>query len=224
MLRQSRFTVVELLCVVSVITIISSLILPAVVKARSVARIASCKNNLYSIGLYANYYASDNNNLSMPADFGNTNDGYLHHWINYLLSQTPNPDFVRCPEMSDDETFDPAGHDPTTGNIYKEASYIMNIIPESGWLKNSPEESINLNEVTKASNTIYITDAIKYLNGNHIGVNRYSRTDHGELLIPPTGDVRRVGNHHKNGFNILWGDGHISHTQNSSQLQWNITQ
>ena len=224
MIKPRCFTLVEFLCVVAIITIISSLILPSVVKARSVAHASVCRNNLRSIGQFNLSYSHDNNGFSMPADFGNTNDGQLHHWANQLMAQSPSPDLLLCPEMSSEDTFDPAGHDPATGDIYREASYIMNIIPGSGWLGASPEEAIKLNDVTQPANTIFITDVIKQLSNSHIGINAFSRTDHGELMIPPIGDVRRVGNHHEGGFNILWGDGHVSQQYQSDPIQWEINQ
>ena len=229
------FTLLELLTVITLIAIISSLILPSFSDIRQKALTASCKNKLKNIGLAHTIYINDHNGLSIPADFGDTNDGHLKHWANYIIYSGLSPEPLTCPALSEDENFDPAGHNPQTGNIHTEASYIMNIIPEDewnsapfeidglGWCYDS-ETPVNINEVTKPSNTIFISDVIAELSNSHIGVNSFSRTDWGELLTPPVGDVRRIGIHHSTGFNSLFGDGSVHSMLRSSPEQWNTKQ
>ena len=48
---KSGFTLVELLVVISIITLLAALLVPAIGAARNSARKASCQNNLRQLGL-----------------------------------------------------------------------------------------------------------------------------------------------------------------------------
>jgi prepilin-type processing-associated H-X9-DG protein len=62
----TRFTIVELLVVISIITILASLLLPALQNARNTALRTSCLSNLKQLGTAMVFYVSDYNDYLAP--------------------------------------------------------------------------------------------------------------------------------------------------------------
>lgn len=82
-MKRRAFTLVELLVVVAVIGILSSLTLPALQRARRASYAAVCLNNLRQLGAAAQLYWSDHENNPFPYKIGATNNGdtYWFGWI-----------------------------------------------------------------------------------------------------------------------------------------------
>lgn len=60
-LREDRFSLVELLVVIAVISLLSALLLPALGRARAMAKQIACANNFKQIGVKFMMYVDDNN-------------------------------------------------------------------------------------------------------------------------------------------------------------------
>ena len=65
----SRFTLIELLVVIAIISILASMLLPALSMAREQAKRATCLNNLKQIGASIDFYTGDFNDWYPLATF-----------------------------------------------------------------------------------------------------------------------------------------------------------
>ncbi|MDD7985057.1 type II secretion system protein [Lentisphaera marina] len=96
---MKKFTLIEILVVVAIIGILSSLLLPSLSSARDKSRASVCKNNLKQIGLGAYLYADDNNGNLIVSRPGGGHDGW---WANVMYTDGYLPiakDAMTCPSM-----------------------------------------------------------------------------------------------------------------------------
>lgn len=109
MLRAFGFTLVELLVVISIITVLISILLPSLAKARASAEAVSCASQLRQIGMAMSMYRNDNNDWLVPFARGWTGswaDGpagggnYVPRWFNYLQPYTKSYAVFNCTTMS----------------------------------------------------------------------------------------------------------------------------
>jgi prepilin-type N-terminal cleavage/methylation domain-containing protein len=97
--RPPGFTLVELLVVIAIISILASMLLPALGRAQETSRRIYCVNNLHQLGLSAIYYTEDFED-DYPARQGGyvgPSGQYVGRWPQKLLSYYVNLKVLRCP-------------------------------------------------------------------------------------------------------------------------------
>jgi prepilin-type N-terminal cleavage/methylation domain-containing protein/prepilin-type processing-associated H-X9-DG protein len=97
-----RFTLIELLVVVAIISVLASLLLPLLGKARLTARASQCTNNLRQVGSMTAMYYGDFplETCFLGYDSSFANPGYVYRYLDYGAKVTPYYDsnnVLSCP-------------------------------------------------------------------------------------------------------------------------------
>ncbi len=117
--RMKQFTLIELLVVISVIAILAALLLPALNRAKDMARDVGCRSNLKQIGTAINMYASDSRDW-FPSVLGmdsTTSRGFcwdfqISGYLNYRklgISSGTGPAVFHCPQGTPGDGMKPEG-------------------------------------------------------------------------------------------------------------------
>ena len=78
--REKAFTLTELLVVISVISLLMAILMPALAAARSRGRALACKSNLRQLLLAGLGYATENDGAYVPAASDMWDNAGLHRW------------------------------------------------------------------------------------------------------------------------------------------------
>ncbi len=84
------FTLVELLVVMAIISILASMLLPALRKANEAAKCAQCSSNLKQIGFGYSMYLDDNH-LVFPLSYSSSVASCMNNWVSYIAPVVGQP-------------------------------------------------------------------------------------------------------------------------------------
>jgi prepilin-type N-terminal cleavage/methylation domain-containing protein/prepilin-type processing-associated H-X9-DG protein len=230
MTRGNRrgFTLVELLVVITIISILASMLLPALVRARVAARSAQCKSNLRQIGMAVQMFMTDHKEYYPPVcdnaflrfwwgqRTGYGPDDPVDHSKGYISQYIPGGEVGVCPQMALSR-MELVAAGATAGYAYN--SYYIGgngnaIAPDwSNW----PGMPARGGEVPSPSRTIMFTDSVTV--DNVFAPSRYREN---WLLDPPSMNYHPpapyttqalVHFRHGGMANVLFCDGHVESMQ-----------
>src|SRR5689334_15903298 len=94
--RHRAFTLIELLVVIAIISILASLLLPALHGAKQSAQSAFCLSNLRQWGLATQLFAGENNDF-LPKDGGPNGNSLEEGWYLDLPRVLGIPTYIQMP-------------------------------------------------------------------------------------------------------------------------------
>ncbi len=211
-MSKKKFTLIELLVVIAIIAILASMLLPALNRAREVAKAISCVNKMKQFGQAGNFYQGDYQDyLPYTAATGSntvwcTESGWAS---TYLLGQDAyekNKTFFRCPSHSR----------PNPQAKYENYSYGSNIDFGAVIMWADQLYQKKNSQVKKSPSTmIHIIDSE--------GVSGDTGTYYAAFY-----DWNNFGTRHNKRSNVLLLDGHVSNatilelTTVNNDFKWGI--
>lgn len=205
------FSMVELLVVISIIAVLTSLLLPALNKAKESARTIQCAGNEKQHAMATASYVNDYDNwLLISALEGGNAFEWKREISPYLGIKTVESDPKKwfpayhkgvflCPDWK----IDLGALDPTYRVWEGGYGWNQNIGTHDGATAMTPRHK--LSQIQIPSETILSGDTTDWVNNN-----KYSR--YSALFIPHWegwGPNPAVGNRHKKGINMTYADGHV---------------
>ena len=225
------FTLIELLVVIAIISLLVSILLPSLGKAKDIARAAMCMSQLRSLGLAASFYAAELGGYLPNGDKESTvGIGPGKHWralvspyLGFEITATsdPSPDEVKrgggpaaffCPSAWDDPQMRRGGgvefFGPWyfyVGTIGVNACLIRSAISQSVWWEGAGVDKMD--DVDNPAGTIHYGDlANQYIFQSSRGTyihNLWLYAQSSGYMYPPTDD------RHPQEGNYVFLDSHV---------------
>ncbi len=192
------FTLIELLVVVAIIAVLVAILLPALSRARNMARVTQCQGNMRQIGLHLTIYTDEYREFYPPIFYYKP---YQWAWDYLLFVQILKYDWHRSPLL----LRCPA--DPYAGDNHRSYTFqwrMLKVLDTADPVGDNWGKSIRTSDITDGlSNTVIFVE--------HPTPDDYWSNGSGAFrwigYYPPT--QTNLSTHHNPGSSVLYGDGHL---------------
>jgi type II secretory pathway pseudopilin PulG len=206
---NKKFTLLELLIVISVIGLLITILMPSLGQARLKAQQAVCKSNLKQIGIGSMSYVNGNNGYLPSSAYKDAPHNYWRKQLYYLWQgvqfshkeQDPilTQGAFKCPTSIESQFKTNQG-----GGYGWNALHIGNFLIGNANGKGTP---IKLFTIEAPVETILAGDS-----------REGTQTINDLRLLPPSHSADTIGTRHFFGVNLLWTDLHVSFMKRPSIL------
>jgi prepilin-type processing-associated H-X9-DG protein/prepilin-type N-terminal cleavage/methylation domain-containing protein len=203
---RGRFTLIELLLVISIIAILSSMLLPALKHVRDQASSVQCVNHLKQIGLALMMYGNDNNQTIPVYDTFTSWPVHYARWQDFIIGYIyPQPGTLKSNSFLNNSI--PIGifRCPSQRNPDKFQSYGINYYWQPG---TATQKHCTIKAIRRPSERMAVMDSSKISTSNNSVIN----------------DFDQIGWRHSGGTNVLYWDFHaINQPMNQISLTaWEV--
>ena len=199
---MSGFTLIELLVVIAIISILASLLIPAVRRARESGLMAFCFSNIKNLGLVHLQYASDHEGNFVR--FHDARDGIYDDWPRFLSDKLGYYKFRGgiqiCPSLVGSDV---AG-EYAVNEVFIHYGYNYLHIGSSVRYGGTTLPTANQGDIALPTATILLTDSVRPFAGAR-GEPRGSY-----IINDAISNDHMPAARHLDGVNINWIDGHVT--------------
>ena len=218
-----KFTLIELLVVIAIIAILAAMLLPALNRARAVAKGAACTNNMKNITLSTAQYTADNNDYLIWCGWQSwsATDPYANWRMRLMNDYLKNKNIFWCPSDGGRTMSSGASWSTTIAqNLPLYGSYGMNY----QWYRDDPKHPMNASanltyfagdiwSIVKVGNIKHPSVKIHYAENNGDWNILYNKLPKGVHVDDATGMEAMEYYRHDNRCGIGWADGHVGLTR-----------
>lgn len=203
------FTLVELLVVLAVVAILSALLLPTLTQGKIKTRTVKCASHLRQLGLAAQMYWDENENISFRYLSGFTNNGAVY-WFGWIENGSEGTRDFDATQGALYPYLQGRGVDLCPALDYALAQFKLKACGAAfGYGYNRHLSGLSLNRVSRSSDTVLLADAAQVNDFQPPASPTNPMLEEFYYVTANPSDLPTAHFRHQQKANVLFCDGHV---------------